>query len=160
MTNPDIANQNRRRAASWPVFKLGITMEDPRRLLVRLRAMKRFRRVESPTAGGAPRYGSLDAVFLPYLQLVCRALWEAQPEIANQPFQFLAGYAEGRRTDDGLSPPARILEECCVAELGRLSKPQRSIASRALDYLVVSQGAKRAYTSEESTRLNSSHLGI
>jgi hypothetical protein len=43
MTNPDIANQNRRRAASWPVFKLGLTMEDPRRFLVRLRAMKRLR---------------------------------------------------------------------------------------------------------------------
>jgi len=27
MTNPAIANQNRRRAASWSVFKLGITME-------------------------------------------------------------------------------------------------------------------------------------
>jgi hypothetical protein len=40
MTNPDIANQNRRRAASWPVFKPGITMEDSRRLLVRLNAMK------------------------------------------------------------------------------------------------------------------------
>ena len=42
MTNPDIANQNRRRAASWPVFKLGITMRDPRHLLVRLRAINDF----------------------------------------------------------------------------------------------------------------------
>src|SRR5216684_552582 len=33
MTNPDIANQNRRRAVSWPVFKLVINMEDPRRFL-------------------------------------------------------------------------------------------------------------------------------
>jgi hypothetical protein len=43
MTNPDIANQNRRRAASWPVFKLGFTMEDLRRFLVRLTAVKRNR---------------------------------------------------------------------------------------------------------------------
>ena len=27
MTNPDIANQNRWRAALWPVFKLGITIK-------------------------------------------------------------------------------------------------------------------------------------
>src|SRR5207253_1301901 len=41
MPNPDIANQNRRRAAPLPDFKLGITIEDPRRLLIRPRAMKR-----------------------------------------------------------------------------------------------------------------------
>jgi hypothetical protein len=34
MANPDIANQNRRRAASWPVFKLGITMEELSRFLM------------------------------------------------------------------------------------------------------------------------------
>jgi hypothetical protein len=34
MANPDIANKNRRRAASWPVFKLGITMEDLCRFLM------------------------------------------------------------------------------------------------------------------------------
>jgi hypothetical protein len=43
MTNPDIANQNRRRAAPLPDFKLGITIEDPRCLLIRPRAMKRLR---------------------------------------------------------------------------------------------------------------------
>ena len=139
LKNPDTAT-----AAEIILGICGKAAVDPDGLALLVRDLTR---VEIPTAGGAPRYVSLDAVFLPYLQLVCRALWEAQPEIANQPFQFLAGYAEGRRTDDGLSPPARILEECCVAELGRLSKPQRSIASRALDYLVVSQGAKRAYTS-------------
>jgi hypothetical protein len=42
MANPAIANQNRRRAALWPVFILGITMEDPRRFPVRLRTMKRL----------------------------------------------------------------------------------------------------------------------
>jgi hypothetical protein len=42
MTNPDIANQKRRRAAPWPVFKLGITMEVPRGLLVRPRAMNDY----------------------------------------------------------------------------------------------------------------------
>jgi hypothetical protein len=39
MANPAIANQNRRRAASGPVFKVGITIEGPRRCLLRLRAM-------------------------------------------------------------------------------------------------------------------------
>src|SRR5215469_3503467 len=44
MTNPIIAKKNRRRAACWPVFKLGIAMEVPCRLLVGLRAMRRFLR--------------------------------------------------------------------------------------------------------------------
>jgi hypothetical protein len=39
MANPDIANQNRRRAAPRPVFEQGITMEDQRRFLIRLRTM-------------------------------------------------------------------------------------------------------------------------
>jgi hypothetical protein len=42
MTKPDIANQNRRRAASWAVFELGITIGNLCRFLVRLKAMKRY----------------------------------------------------------------------------------------------------------------------
>ena len=40
MTKPHIANQNRRRPASWAVFRLGITMGDVRRFLVRQRTME------------------------------------------------------------------------------------------------------------------------
>jgi hypothetical protein len=43
MTNPDIASQNRRGAAPRPVFKLPITIENPRRFPVHLKAMKRLR---------------------------------------------------------------------------------------------------------------------
>lgn len=39
MTKPDIAHQNRRRAASW---ELGITIRDLGCFLVRLKAMKRL----------------------------------------------------------------------------------------------------------------------
>src|ERR1035438_8448305 len=51
MTKPDIANQNRRRAASWAVFELGITIEDLCRFLVCPRAMKRLYQFSTSMTG-------------------------------------------------------------------------------------------------------------
>lgn len=100
--------------------------------------------VEIPGAGAGPRYASRNAVFLPFLQLVCRTLWEEQKEGADGVFEFLSGYAQSRDAD-GSAPPARILESFCASRLERLPAGERLMAGRALDYLVTSQGAKRAY---------------
>jgi len=110
-------------------------------------------KVEIRAAGSQVRHVSRESVFLPYLQLVCQRLWDAQPS-ADGEFKFLSDYAARQAAlDPSTSPAADILEQFCKDQLQHLSGRQQRIAARALDYLVASQGAKRAYSSTDLARL-------
>jgi tetratricopeptide (TPR) repeat protein len=74
-----------------------------------------------------------DFVFLPYLQLVCRRLWE-ETQSSPTAAPFLAGYRPGLA--------ARVLKTFCREKLAALDEEQKKTVAAALEYLVTRQDAK------------------
>src|SRR5215472_1751660 len=115
MTNPDIASQNRRRAAPLPFFKsgTGIPIEVPRRLLVRLRAVNRFgyiHNIGSNRILTGIRPGSLtrdqprsavDATFQAMKRASCRRL----PRQQSRQFPGASAQPSPRQGCFSVSPP-------------------------------------------------------
>ncbi len=73
-----------------------------------------------------------DFVFLPYVQVVCRQLWEEAQSSAAAP--FLSGYRPGMA--------AKVLNTFCREKLANLDDEQKKTVAAALEYLVSRQGAK------------------
>jgi hypothetical protein len=88
--------------------------------------------VARAAASSAPRLHR-DFIFLPYLQLVCRQLWEGTvcPSAAAP---FLANYRPGLA--------ATKLKSFCREKLASLFEEQKKTVAAALEYMVTRQGAK------------------
>jgi WD40 repeat protein len=105
-------------------------------LLRKARALKRL--FLNPPPGPKPKIVKLDTVILPYLQIVCRELWERESKYPAA--EFLAAW------DDKKEPADRILRAICQQTLDSLGTERRKdLASRAFDYLMTQQGAKLPY---------------
>ena len=74
-----------------------------------------------------------DFVIPPYLQIVCKMLWDERRP--NAP--FLGNYVEGRAR--------KILDEFCRRQIANLAPREQWVAFKAFDFLVTKQGAKMAY---------------
>jgi len=87
------------------------------------------------TSGAASNGSHLrsDLVFLPYLQLVCRRLWE-EHERSSIGAPFLASYRPGLA--------ARLLKAFCWEKLAALDEEQKKTVAASLEHLVTRHGAK------------------
>lgn len=105
-------------------------------LMRKVRALKRL--FVAPPAGPESKIVKLDAVILPYLQIVCRELWER--ESIWPTVDFLASW------EPKVDGADHILRAVCQRTLDALgSERRKDIASRAFDYLMTRQGAKLPY---------------
>ncbi len=73
-----------------------------------------------------------DFVFLPYVQVVCRQLWEETQSLPAAP--FLSGYRPGMA--------GKVLNTFCREKLSNLDDEQKKTVAATLEYLVSRQGAK------------------
>lgn len=101
--------------------------------LLRIEQFRGHVAVSGSDSSPAPRIQ--DYIVPPYLQLVCREIWDRYCPAEVAP--FLASYTEGRAS--------KILRDFCSQKLAGLSMSEQEVVARALDYLVTRQGAKLPY---------------
>jgi hypothetical protein len=96
-----------------------------------------------PTEPAKPIAVQRDFVVPPYLQIVCRELWNSESDASKgEPFLFTASYK-------GNHEAGAILKRFCRERLDKLGKKRRKdLASRAFDFLMTREGAKMAYESK------------
>jgi WD40 repeat protein len=118
------------RVAAWPIVRL---------IARSLRALFIFRKEKPSRTVPVER----DFVIPPYLQIVCRELWDQLPS-TDQP--FLEAYGSTNTPRTATNRAATILREFCRNRLSGLkSERQRDLAARAFDFLMTREGAKMAY---------------
>jgi WD40 repeat protein len=95
-----------------------------------------------------------NTVILPYLQIVCRELWDREFPSASSPDNKQAVFLSS--WDSKKAPARSILDNFCKRTLNSLGSTRRKdIASHAFDFLITREGAKLPY---EYTML-AEHMG-
>ena len=107
--------------------------------------------VGGPKEPAKPAVVQRNFVVPPYLQIVCRELWNVESAGSKgRPFMFPASY-------QGNHEAGAILKRFCRERLDKLgTKRRKDLASRAFDFLMTREGAKMAY---ESKRL-AEHMNV